>query len=190
MPHHVKPEDLRMLVKYIHLHQLSHSCWNHWSNLNQLRGCFMQRDPGTCAAVCFSVILKEQKRHILWYFHSVHHITSHDCLDILRFHVWVFGQVFQKFILWNGDVRAGVGRRSWLIFWLTIFQSSVVSPPKLLDRIQPDLVCSFLTWVGCARAHLFLARPPGEGSRGQITIQFNYKDNFKNFYATFCTYTQ
>ena len=42
-----------------------------------------------------------------------------------------------------------------------------LSPPKPLDRIQPNLVCELLTWMACARAHLFLAPPPGTLGRGQ-----------------------
>ena len=33
-------------------------------------------------------------------------------------------------------------------------------------------------------------RGPGEGSKGQILTIFNFKVNFKDFYAKMCTYTQ
>ena len=62
----------------------------------------------------------------------------------------------------------------------------VTSLPKLLDRIQLNLVCSFLTWVGCARVHLFLPPPPPPaGLKGQIIIKFNYKVNLKIFLPKF-----
>ena len=32
----------------------------------------------------------------------------------------------------------------------------------------------------------FLAPPPGEGSKGQISFNFNYKANFKDFYTKLC----
>ena len=43
----------------------------------------------------------------------------------------------------------------------------MLSPPKPLDRIQPNLVSGLLTQVGHARARLFLAPPPGALGRGQ-----------------------
>ena len=37
------------------------------------------------------------------------------------------------------------------------------------------------------RATLFvLASPPGEGLKGQISFNFNYKVNFKDFYSKLC----
>ena len=45
--------------------------------------------------------------------------------------------------------------------------SVMLSPPKPLDRIQPNLVSGLLTQVGRARARLFLAPPPGALGRGQ-----------------------
>ena len=45
--------------------------------------------------------------------------------------------------------------------------SVMLSPPKPLDRIQPNLVSGLLTQVGHARARLFLALPPGALGRGQ-----------------------
>ena len=65
------------------------------------------------------------------------------------------------------------------IIILTLFRKSVgdiviasvcpfmLSPPKPLDRIQPNLVNGLLTQVGRARACLFLAPPPGALGRGQ-----------------------
>ena len=45
--------------------------------------------------------------------------------------------------------------------------SVMLSPPKPLDRIQPNLVSGLLTQVEHARARLFLAPPPGALGRGQ-----------------------
>ena len=50
---------------------------------------------------------------------------------------------------------------------LSVCLSVMLSPPKPLDRIQPNLVSGLLTQVGSARAPLFLAPPPGALGRGQ-----------------------
>ena len=50
--------------------------------------------------------------------------------------------------------------------------SVMLSPPKPLDEIQPNLVCELLTWIGCAAAHFFLAPPPGILGRGQ-KVKYN-----------------
>ena len=52
----------------------------------------------------------------------------------------------------------------------------MLSPPKPLEEIHPNLVCELLTgpWG------------PGEGSKGQISLNFNYKVNFKDFYTKLC----
>ena len=64
----------------------------------------------------------------------------------------------------------------------------MLSPPKPLDEIQPNLVCKLLTWMGRATAIFFCPAPwvPGEGSKGQISFNFNYKVNFKDFYTKLC----
>ena len=62
----------------------------------------------------------------------------------------------------------------------------MLSPPKPLDEIQPTFVCELLAGMGRATAKLFLAPPPGEGSIGQISFNFNYKVNFKDFYTKLC----
>ena len=41
--------------------------------------------------------------------------------------------------------------------------SVMLSPPKPLDEIQPNLECEFLLWMGCATAKIVLASGPGEG---------------------------
>ena len=49
------------------------------------------------------------------------------------------------------------------------------------NEIQPDLVCELhvLTWMAYATAQLFGPLPPGalgEGPKGQISINLNFKD--------------
>ena len=43
----------------------------------------------------------------------------------------------------------------------------VTSPPKLLDRIQPNLVCSFLNMSGVCKSTLIFDPPPGVLGRGK-----------------------
>ena len=43
--------------------------------------------------------------------------------------------------------------------------------------------------MGCATAIFFAPWGPGEGSKGQISFNFNYKVNFKDFYTKLCVYT-
>ena len=43
----------------------------------------------------------------------------------------------------------------------------MLSPPKLLDEIQPNLVCELLTLMGRAKSNFFFAPPPGALGRGQ-----------------------
>ena len=72
--------------------------------------------------------------------------------------------------------------------------SVMLSPPKPLDEIQPNLVCELLTCVsylherGVQRKKFFGPAPlgPGEGSKGQISFNSNYKVNFKDFYTKLC----
>ena len=45
--------------------------------------------------------------------------------------------------------------------------SVMLSPPKPLDEIQPNLVCELLTWMVRATSNFFLAPPPGALGRGQ-----------------------
>ena len=61
----------------------------------------------------------------------------------------------------------------------------MLSPPKPLDEIQPNLVCELLTWMGRATSNFFLAPGPGEGAKGQISFKFNYKVNSKIFIPNF-----
>ena len=50
--------------------------------------------------------------------------------------------------------------------------SVTLSPPKLLNEIQPNLVCELLTRMGCATARFFWPAPwgPGEGPKGQLSL--------------------
>ena len=49
-----------------------------------------------------------------------------------------------------------------------------------MDEIQP-----VTPRMGRATAHFNPAQPPGEGSNGQISLNFNYKVNFKDFIPNF-----
>ena len=51
-------------------------------------------------------------------------------------------------------------------------------------EIQPDLVCELLTRMAHAPAPFLWVPAPwglGEGSKGQISLNLNYKVNFKGF---------
>ena len=67
--------------------------------------------------------------------------------------------------------------------------SVMLSLPKPLEEIQPNLVCELLTWMGRPTSNCFGRAPwgPGEGSKGQI-FNFNYKVNFKDFIPNFVCY--
>ena len=45
--------------------------------------------------------------------------------------------------------------------------SAMLSPPKSLDRVQPNLLSELLTLVGRSLAHLFLYPPTGALEKGQ-----------------------
>ena len=45
--------------------------------------------------------------------------------------------------------------------------SVMLSPPKPLDKIQPNLKCEFLLCMGCAKAKKILTPPPGALEMGQ-----------------------
>ena len=64
----------------------------------------------------------------------------------------------------------------------SVWVSVMLSPPKPLDEIQPNLACELLTGTGHAMA-FFLPCPLG---RGQISFNFNYKVIFKDFYTILC----
>ena len=63
----------------------------------------------------------------------------------------------------------------------------MLSPPKPLDQTQPNLVCELLTCMGRAAAKTNGSAPqgPGEGSKGRILFNYNYKVNFKDFFPNF-----
>ena len=61
--------------------------------------------------------------------------------------------------------------------------------PKPLDQIQPNFVCELLTCIGGATTKKKIwphSLGPGEGPKDQISLNFNYKDNFKDFYTKLC----
>ena len=62
-----------------------------------------------------------------------------------------------------------------------------LSPLKPLDEIQPNLCVSCSHEWGAQRHIFFGPAPwgPGEGSKGQISLDFNYKVNFKIFKTDF-----
>ena len=70
----------------------------------------------------------------------------------------------------------------------------MLSPPKPLYEIQPNLVRELLTCMGRAMSNFFGPAPwgPGEGPKGQIYFNFTYKVNFthkvnfKDFYTKLC----
>ena len=68
----------------------------------------------------------------------------------------------------------------------SVCPSVLLSPPKPLDEIQPNFVCWLLTCMERATV-LFCPPPwsPGEGSKSQISFNFNNKVNFI-FYTKLC----
>ena len=80
---------------------------------------------------------------------------------------------------------------------LSVRLSVTLSPPKPLNKIQPNLVCELLTWKGCATAHFFLGPAPwgpGEGPKGQILlniIKFQLQSQFQRFLnQTLCVFSK
>ena len=70
----------------------------------------------------------------------------------------------------------------------SIHLSVMLSPPKPLDEIQPNLVCVCVTHMnGVCNVKLFCPASwgPGEWSKGQISLNFKYKVNFKDFIPNF-----
>ena len=61
----------------------------------------------------------------------------------------------------------------------------MLSPQKQLDQMKPNLVCEVHTCMGRATAKKFGPTPlgPGELSKRQISLNFNYKVNFKDFHS-------
>ena len=70
----------------------------------------------------------------------------------------------------------------------SVCPSIMLSPPKPLEEIQPNVVYELLTWMRRATAIFFGPAPwgPGEGSKSQISFNFNYKVNFKDVYTKLC----
>ena len=61
----------------------------------------------------------------------------------------------------------------------------MLSPQKQLDQMKPNLVCEVLTCMGRATAKKIDPTPlgPGELSKRQISLNFSYKVNFKDFHS-------
>ena len=59
----------------------------------------------------------------------------------------------------------------------------MVSPPKLLDQIQTNLVCELLTCMGHTTSILFWPRPlgPWGGVKGSNIIKFELQRQFLSF---------
>ena len=59
----------------------------------------------------------------------------------------------------------------------------MLSPPQPLGEIQPNLVCELLHMNMACNSKLFLVPPPGTGevSKGEISLNYNNKINFKEF---------
>ena len=73
--------------------------------------------------------------------------------------------------------------------WPSVPLSFMLSLPKPLDEIQPNLVCELLSFMERASTNfVFGLAPwgPGEGTKGQISFNFNYKVKFKDFYTKLC----
>ena len=75
--------------------------------------------------------------------------------------------------------------QGWDLEELGGVKSARPTPPKPLDEIQPNLVCALLTRMGHATAY-FLPGGPGKGSKGHISLYFNYKVFFKEFLNQLC----
>ena len=107
-----------------------------------------------------------------------------------------FTLLYKVYIAWANDQKYYVDfiiptlflkkAKGILLSPLSVRPSVMLSPPKPLDEIQPNLVCELFTWMGRA-THFFCHAPwgPGEGSNGPISFNFNYKVNFKDFISNF-----
>ena len=82
--------------------------------------------------------------------------------------------------------RRGYCNRLRLSVPLSVGLSVMLSPPKPLDKIQPNLVCELLTGMGRATVSPPAPWGPREESKGQISFNFNSKVNFK----TLCLFSQ
>ena len=60
------------------------------------------------------------------------------------------------------------------------------------SEIQPDLVCELLTRLSHATAQFLVPVSWGlwEGPKGQISLNLNYKVNFKDFKTKLCVFSQ
>ena len=69
----------------------------------------------------------------------------------------------------------------------------MLSPPKPLDKIHPNLVCELPTWMGRATASFFDPAPLGPlgGVKRSNIIYFQLQSQFQRFlYQTLCAFSQ
>ena len=62
----------------------------------------------------------------------------------------------------------------------------MLSPPKPLDEIQPNLVCELLPWMGCATAKEFWPGPLGRGQKVKYHLISTTKLISNFFIPNFC----
>ena len=77
----------------------------------------------------------------------------------------------------------------------SIRPSVMLSPTKQLDEIQPNLVCVCVCVTHMNRvcnSRFLCPAPwdPGEGSKGQMSLNVNYKVIFIDFYTKLCVCSQ
>ena len=63
----------------------------------------------------------------------------------------------------------------------------MLSTPKPLDEIQIKFGVCVTHMYGACSSTLPLFWGPGEGSKSQISLNFNFKVNFKDLYTKLCT---
>ena len=76
---------------------------------------------------------------------------------------------------------------------LSVCPSVTLSPPKLFDEIQPNLVSELITWMAHATAHFFWPRPlrPWGGAKRSNIIKFQSQNQFQRFLnQTLCVFSQ
>ena len=91
----------------------------------------------------------------------------------------VFSQMKDiKHIRWDFHTAAWVMPQEWdlVVPW-------GLGVKKVFGEIQPDMVCELLTWMAHATVHFGVPAPCGlgEGPKSQISLNLDYKVNFKDF---------
>ena len=88
------------------------------------------------------------------------------------------------------DIRRDFHSIAWVMpqGWdLGIIVGGWVGSKNFFPKIQPDLVCELLTWMAHATAQFLGPRllgpwgALGRGPKGQISLNLNYRVNFKDF---------